>query len=101
MKLSDRRVHRRRLRHRSRVRGKALTDRVWLLRRNALPCCRLSNSRGWADGDQPMKSLMMGMMGAGVAMMLLLPAASYAGQQKTEDQASFQNNVKALPSTHK
>ena len=48
-----------------------------------------------------MKSLTMGMMGAGVAMMLLLPAASYADQQKTGDQSSFQNNVKALPSTHK
>ena len=47
-----------------------------------------------------MKSLIAG---AGLAIVLLLPVASPAqqGRQQTEDQASFQNNVKALPSTHK
>ena len=43
-----------------------------------------------------MKSLIAG---AGLAIVLLLPVASPAqqGRQQTEDQASFQNNVKALP----
>jgi hypothetical protein len=46
-----------------------------------------------------MKTLMIG--AAGFAL-LLLPATSYAGgHQKTGNQTSFQNNVKALPSTPK
>ncbi len=47
-----------------------------------------------------MKSLIAG---AGLAFVLLLPAASQAqqGRQQTEDQTSFQNNVKSLPRTHK
>lgn len=47
-----------------------------------------------------MKSLMAG---AGLAFILLLPVTSHAqqGRQQTEDQTSFQNNVKAQPSTHK
>jgi hypothetical protein len=47
-----------------------------------------------------MKSLMAG---AGLAFILLLPVTSHAqqGRQQTEDQTNLQNNVKALPSTHK
>jgi hypothetical protein len=47
-----------------------------------------------------MKSLMAG---AGLAMLLLMPATSQAqqGRQQTDDQASFKHSVQALPSTHK
>jgi len=41
--------------------------------------------------------------GAGLTAMLLLPLSANAqqGRQQTEDQATFSNNVKALPSTPK
>ena len=40
---------------------------------------------------------------AGLATMLLLPVTANAqqGRQQTEDQTNLQNNVKALPPTHK
>jgi hypothetical protein len=50
--------------------------------------------------ERVMKSLMAG---AGLAMLLFLPATSQAqqGRQQTDDQATFKQNVQALPSTHK
>jgi hypothetical protein len=48
----------------------------------------------------PMKTLMTV---TGLAIMLLLPVSSQAqqGRQQTDDQKTFQDNVKALPRTHK
>jgi hypothetical protein len=42
-------------------------------------------------------------LGTGLAIMLLMPAGAFAqqGQQTTDDQKSFKNNVEAQPTTKK